>query len=69
MEKTNKLVFLIVFIIPLALVLTLAWLIIGNQSINSPVIFGYLNGLSIMLIPTLVVVVLGLIIKYLFFNK
>ena len=69
MEKTNKIVFLIVFIIPLILVLTLAWLIIGNQSINSPVIFGYLNGLSVMLIPTLFVIVLGLIIKYFFFNN
>jgi hypothetical protein len=70
MDKTkNKIVFLVVFIIPVVLVVTLAWLLIGNRIVQSNVIFGYLNGISVMIIPTILVVVLGLIIKSIFFKR
>lgn len=70
MDKTkDKIVFLVVFIIPVVLVVTLAWLLIGNKIVQSNVIFGYLNGISVMIIPTILVVILGLIIKSIFFKK
>jgi hypothetical protein len=70
MDKTkDKIVFLIVFIIPVALVVTLAWLLIGNRIVQSNVIFGYLNGISVMIIPTVLVIAFGLIIKHFFFRK
>jgi len=68
MEKTNKSVFLVVFIIPITLVVILAWLLIGNKIVQSYVIFGYLNGISVMIIPTLVIIVLGLVVKHFFFK-
>lgn len=70
MDKTkDKIVFLVVFIIPVGLVVTLAWLLIGNRIVQSNVIFGYLNGISVMIIPTILVVVSGLVIKKIFFKK
>jgi len=70
MEKTtNKVVFLVVFILPVIIVVILAWLLIGSNTVNSKVLFGYLNGISVMIIPTLVVIALGLIIKHFFFTK
>jgi len=70
MEKTtNKVVFLVVFILPVIIVVILAWLLIGSNTVNSKVLFGYLNGISVMIIPTLIVIALGLIIKHFFFTK
>ena len=68
MEKTNKIVFLVVFIIPITLVAVLAWLLIENNIVQSNIIFGYLNGISVMIIPTLVVIGLGLVVKHFFFK-
>ena len=68
MEKTNKTVFLVVFIIPITLVVVLAWLLIGNKIVQSNVIFGYLNGISVMIVPTLVVIGLVLVVKLFFFK-
>ena len=68
MEKTNKTVFLVVFIIPITLVVVLAWLLIGNKIVQSNVIFGYLNGISVMIVPTLIVIGLGLVVKHFFFK-
>jgi len=69
MDKTkDKIVFLIVFIIPVILVISLAWLLIGNRIVQSNVLFGYLNGISVMIIPSIAVISLGLIIKHFFFK-
>jgi predicted ABC-type sugar transport system permease subunit len=69
MDKSCKLAFLIIFIIPITIVTTIAWLMFGDKLVNSKVIFGYLNGISIMIVPTLVVIALGLVIKHFFFKK
>ena len=69
MDKTKeKTVFLIVFIIPILLIVTLAWILIGYKIVQSNVVFGYLNGVSVMIIPTLFVIGLGLIVKHFFFK-
>lgn len=69
MDKSSKIVFLVVFIIPVTIVVTLAWLLIGDDVVESKVLFGYLNGISVMIVPTLVVITLGLIIKHFFFKN
>jgi uncharacterized membrane protein YkgB len=69
MDKSCKLAFLTVFIIPVILITTLAWLILGDKLVNSKVIFGYLNGISIMIVPTIVVIAIGMTIKHFFFKK
>jgi len=47
MDKSCKLAFLVIFIIPVTLVVALAWFLMGNNLVNSKVIFGYLNGINI----------------------
>ena len=69
MDKSCKLAFLIIFIIPVTVITTIAWLIMGDKLVNSKVIFGYLNGISIMIVPTVFVIALGLTIKHFFFKK
>ncbi|RPI75293.1 MAG: hypothetical protein EHM47_03045 [Ignavibacteriales bacterium] len=70
MDKTkDKLVFLVVFIIPVFIVVSIAWILIGNKIVDSNVIFGYLNGISVMIIPTAVLIVLGLVIRHFFFKR
>jgi hypothetical protein len=69
MDKTNdKIVFLVVFIIPVIIVVILAWLLIGSRIVQSNVVFGYLNGISVMIIPTVIIIGLGLLVKHFFFK-
>jgi len=68
MDKSCKLAFLVIFIIPVIIVTALAWLLMGDKHVNSKVILGYLNGISIMIVPTLLVNALGLLIKHFFFK-
>jgi hypothetical protein len=70
MDRTNnKIVFLVVFIVPVIIVAALAWILMGDKIVQSQVAFGHLNGISIMIIPTLFLVVLGLIIRHFFFKR
>ncbi len=68
MDKLSKMAFLTVFIIPISVLMITAWLLLGDQIVQGGITKGYLDGLSIMIIPTLFVIGLGIAIKHIFFK-
>lgn len=69
MDKLSKLAFLTVFILPVIIILFTAWFFLGEQRVHGGVAQGYFDGLSVMIIPTFLAVIVGIIIKHNFFRK
>lgn len=68
MDNNCKKAFLIMLAIPPALILITGWIFMGGATINSGFAGGYLNSISLMWNPAIILVIAGGIVDHFFIN-